>query len=890
MKVLSFKSIRGPNIYHGSPVLIMKLDLEDLAPVPSDEIPGLAERLTKLLPGLALHRCSPGHVGGFLERLNKGTYAGHIVEHIALELSGPAGIEVGFGKTVHVSDSRVYNVIVRYRHEQGMRFLLQNAVEILQAVIDNHPLNLELIIEKAKDIVSENALGPSTHAIVAAAEARGIPWRRIGTNSLIEFGYGRNRRRIQAAVTDQTSLIATELVQNKQLTKDLLRDLEIPVPRGSVVSKIEDLLEEMTSLKPPCVIKPFDGHHGKGVCMGIKTEEQARVAFAIAQEYSSDVLVEEQCAGKDFRILVVNYRVVAAAERKPAHVVGDGIHTVKELVAIANQDPRRGSGHANVLTLLEVDELSEELLKSQGYSLNLIPATGVEVLLKQTANLSTGGTANDVTSTMHPSVKVLCERAARAVGLDICGIDLIHSDIKDNISPSTAIIEVNAGPGLRMHTAPSEGQARNVGGAIVDMLYPSQKSARIPIVAVTGTNGKTTTSRLIAHIASQTESVGLTSSDGIWINGTCIEKGDTTGPISARVVLNDPSISFAVLETARGGIVRNGLGYDWSDVGIITNIRPDHLGQDGIETLQDLVRIKSLIAERVRPGGTVILNADDLEASRVVWSAGLSPTKRTYTYFGIDERNPVLKDQLELGNRIYCVREGWLCEVTLNNEVKIAEVESLKFAFSGTATYHVSNALASCAAARALGFSLETIRLGLETFCNSEHNAGRSNVFKLPKGYLVLDYGHNPDAIASTGQMIKQWRVSKSTAILGLPGDRRDELMEESGRTAAQYFDSLILRDDVDRRGRAKGEVPKLLDRMLENEFPGVQRQIILNEEEAIEVAVSEMEANEVIVLFFDEYHGALKAIQKFNPVPADHVPTLGTKYILPSLFSETSV
>lgn len=873
MRIIEIRALRGPNVYHNKPVLTMKLGLENLTEVASNEIPGFNDRLVAALPGLHEHRCSPGKPGGFLERLERGTYFAHIVEHVALELSTPVGIEVGYGKSIYAGAEGQYLVVIRYKSEEAMKEVLRTAVELTDAIAHERDYDLSTRLAKIRRLVEDSQLGPSAQTLIDAAEKRSIPWRRIGDGSLIQFGYGKYRRRTQTAVTDLTSLIATDLVQDKELTKTILREASIPVAAGITAGDESEVRELLSNLNAPYVVKPIDGHHGNGVTLGLSTLDDVIGACREAWKYSSRVIIEEQVKGSDFRILVVGGKFVAAALRTPAHVVGDGEHSVTELIEIANRDPQRGSGHSNALTKLELDEGAVACLMSQGFSGDSVLAAGQRALLKRTANLSTGGSAKDVTDETHVSVRDLCERIARVVGLDICGVDLMHSDITKPVDSMTAVIEVNAGPGLRMHVMPSEGRPRDVGGAVLDMLYPNGMPSRIPVVSVTGTNGKTTIARLIAHIASLKVKVGLTTSSGIYIDSVCVEAGDTTGPRSARLVLDDPGVEFAVLETARGGMMRSGLGYDWSDVGVVSNIRPDHFGQDGIETIEDLVRVKSLVVERVKHDGVVILNADDEQASRIFEAAGLDRKERKVVYYSMDSKHPLLMRSLRDSGFAFCIHDGWITEISEADMIKIARVSELAFTLDGTARFNVSNALAAAAAARGAGIPRDQIAEGLRTFLSNLHNYGRSNLYKVGAGYLMLDYGHNPDAIRAIGEMVKEWRLPRTTAVIGLPGDRSDALLAEGARAIADSFDRIVLRDDVDLRGRASGETPALISRIIVERTPRKPLDIVLDEKAAITHALTSMKEGELIVAFYDEFDLAMSAVRDFDPIPIDVMP-----------------
>lgn len=876
MRVLNVRPIYGPNVYHHKPVLVMRLDLEEFADQMSSDIPGFTERLIKALPGVQQHHCSPGCVGGFVQRLNRGTGFGHIVEHIALELSELAGIPVFYGKTLYAGQHGVYNVVTRFESEFGMTVLLEGAVEIAEKLASGDE-NLEIpeIIAYAQRYMRRKELGPSTKAIVEAAIKREIPWRRIGTQSLVELGYGKNLRRIQASTTDRTNLIAADIVKNKDMTKKILADAGIPTPRSEVIYSESELINIFDLLTAPIVIKPLDGNHGKGVSLNINTPEEALAAFKVAREFSDSVLAEEMCIGTDHRLLMINFELVAAAERKPAHVVGDGSTTISKLIQVVNEDPKRGDGHENLLTKIKIDNFVVNCLKRQSMTLDSVPADGQTIWLRETANISTGGTAADVTDIVHPEIKILCERVARVVGLDICGIDLVHSDIRKPLARNSGIIEVNAGPGLRMHQAPSTGKARDVGGAIINMLYPIGTPSRIPILAITGTNGKTTTTRMLAHvIGSRTNKVvGMTTSDGVYIDGQLVMKGDTTGPVSARTVLSDSSVEVAALETARGGLMRGGLAYDWSDVGIILNIRPDHIGQDGIEDIEDLVKVKSLVAERVREGGTLVLNADDFETSRLMNIPRLQSVKKNVVYFSLDENNQLLEKNRALGGTVFFVAHGWIFEESAGIKIPIVEISSLPFTLNGTAEFQIANALAVAAGARAYGLPIEQVAAGLSTFRSDEHNLGRANFYKIGKGYVMLDYGHNTDAIEAIGRMLKKWRGYKTRGIIGLPGDRENSVLDEAAKSAAWAFDRLIAREDLDRRGRKPREISERIKEVAEKARPGLIVEIAENTTSAIEKALSEIEEREVVVILYDKIDEALNAIRRFDPEPMTSLP-----------------
>lgn len=877
MQIRSIRAITGPNIYHSRPVLLMRLDVGDLAERDSASIPGFIEGLTAALPGLHEHHCSPGWPGGFVERLHRGTYAGHIVEHVALELSDLADIGVNYGKTRYGGQPGLYEVVVRYQAEQGMRFLLETAVELVDALVAGEPFDVAERLAKARRIIARTELGPSTKAIVDAARQRRIPTVRLNGASLVQLGYGRHRKYIQAAMAESTSAIAMEIASDKELTKQLLDRVSVPVPQGVTVDTEEDAIAALGELGGPVVVKPLDGNQGRGVTVNLTTPEEVAAAFQIAQRHSDDVLVEEFYAGTNYRVLVVNGRMVAANERLAANVTGDGEHTIAQLIEIANQDPRRGEGHQAQLTKLEADAVVLTYLAKCGRTLGDVPAAGETVFLRESANLSTGGTAKDVMDAVHPTVRRACERAARVIGLDICGIDLVMEDISRPLREGGGIIELNAAPGLRMHLYPSEGTPRDVGAAIVDMLYPPGTPSRIPIISITGTSGKTTVTRMAAHIMARTGvTVDMTTTEGIYIDGELIVEGDTSGPASAQTVLSDPSVDVAVLETARGGMVRAGLGYDWSDVGVITNIQLDHVGQGGIEGTEDLIEIKSLVAERVREGGTLVLNADDEHAAGVIEIPRIKRLRHHVVYFSVQEDNPRVREHVGRGGTAYFLRDGWLVEAMRRQEHRLVRAARIPVTLGGAADFHIANAAAAIAACRAAGASARDAVEAMIDFRAEVHNAGRANLYRVAAGYVLTDFGHNPHAFEAIARMAARWHGPRVTAIISVPGDRADWLIEEAGRVAARGFDRVIVRADADLRGRRPGEVPEILCRAVTAEVPHRECNVVLDEIEALRTAISEMQENELVVLFFEhDLPPALAVLQECGAVPATEAEML---------------
>ncbi|HYP25972.1 MAG TPA: cyanophycin synthetase [Blastocatellia bacterium] len=874
MRIDGIRTLSGPNIYSHNPVLVMRLYLEDLFEKESYEIPGFVDRLLDLLPGMREHHCSLGREGGFVERLREGTYFGHIVEHVALELTEHAGVPSFHGKTREADEPGCYNVVVEYKAEKGTRFLLETAVELVEALVRGEDFPLEERLKQARSIIAETEFGPTTRAILEAAERRDIPWVRINGDSLVQLGYGKCRRFVQAAMSDRTSCIAVEIAADKELTKKVLSQSSIPVPRGVIAVTEAEAIEAFRDLGAPVVVKPLNGCQGRGVSLNLTSEPEVADAFRIAREFSKDVLVEELFEGRNYRVLVVGGSMVAASERLPAHVTGDGSRTISELIDILNEDPLRGDGHEKPLTKIKVDPVMSAYLKKRGLSLDDVPARGEVVYLREGINLSTGGTAIDVTDAVHPEVAKMCERAARVIGMDICGVDLVLKDISEPLSRG-GVIEVNASPGIRMHHFPSRGQARNVGAAIVEMLYPEGSPSRIPLISVTGTNGKTTVTRMIAHVLGETgRVVGMTTTDGIYIGKERIVGGDTTGPQSARTVLADPSVEVAVLETARGGIARRGLGYDWSDISVLTNIQPDHIGQDGIKSIDDLVYIKSLVAERVKEGGSLILNADDERLSRLMDEPRVNRLKRNVIYFSLRENHLLIRRHVAAGGVAYFARGGWIMEAVGRKEYHIVRVANIPATLSGTAEFNVANALAAIAACRAFGMSKEQVAASMKSFAIGGDNPGRMNLYRVGSGYVMVDYAHNSEAIKSICRMASQWGGRRVTGVIAAPGDRNNLIIEQAGRAAAG-FHRVIIKEDLDLRGRARGEVPALLRDAVKDEAPDREVSVIPDEEEALRTAMREMGENEVVVVFYEKLERVMKVLEEFGAVsiPAIEAP-----------------
>lgn len=883
MRIDEIRTLAGPNIYNHKPVLLMRLHLEELTEKESYEIDGFIDRLLACLPGVHSHHCAMGRPGGFVERLYGGTYFAHIVEHVALELTESAGVPSFYGKTLYAGEPGYYEVVVEYQSEEMSRFLLEKAVELVDTLTKGIDYDLDRCIQEAKEIHGRTGLGPSTQAIITEAEARGIPWRRLNRGSLIQLGYGKYSRRFQATISDETRTIAVDIASDKELTKQLLYQAGISVPRGVVAHSEEDALASMSQLSLPIVVKPYDGCQGKGVSLALQTPEHVLEAFQLAQRYSGKVLMEEYISGRHYRVLIVGGKLQAASERVPAHVVGDGTRSIAELIAILNQDPMRGLDHEKPLTRLKIDDAMIAFLKRHHLTLDDIPANGERVFLRDNANLSTGGQALDVTDQIHPEIVYMCERAAKTIGLDICGVDLVTEDIANGDAQSAYVIEVNAAPGIRMHHYPSEGTSRNVGKAILESMYPIGSPSRIPIFSITGTNGKTTTTRMIAHVMKAIgKHVGMTTTEGVYVDGHEILHGDTTGPFSARMILSDRQVEVAVLETARGGMVRSGLGYDWADIAVITNVSEDHIGQDFIETVDDLIRVKALVAERVREGGTLIVNADDPNVLKILEMRKVKEVQKNIVYFSMVPNNPVIARGLAVGMTAYYLRDDRIVEAVGDRETTLMDTHEIPITLGGIVDFHKANALAAIAACRAHGLAEEAIVDALRTFTGIGHNPGRANLYQVHRGYVMVDYGHNPGSFEAVCQMASRIRDRKVTGVIGVPGDRDDSIVEKAMQKAVLGFDQIYIKEDVDLRGRARGEIAQIMYDAAHSIRPALPKQVILSEVEALDTAIRNMQDQELVIVFFEKLEPIKALLDQWNAAPLDQwtrdLPTRGTE------------
>ena len=862
MKILKKQVLRGPNIWsnYRKNLIQVRLDLEEMENFPTDKIPGFKERLEALLPGLVEHECSEGRRGGFFERLKRGTWLGHVIEHVALEIQTLAGMEVGYGRTRGTGEPGVYNMVFAYLIEEAGLYAADAAFNLVDAISKGQEYDLDKDLNELRALKRKYGLGPSTQSLCDEAARRNIPWTRLGRSG-IRFGQGKNQASIQATITSRTSLLGVELAGDKYETKQKLERAYVPVAQGQACRTVEGLEEIIAELDFPLVIKPLDANQGKGVTIKIRDREQAVRAFELAQKYSDQVLVERYVEGYDFRMLVVNGKFVAASRREPAHVIGNGTCTIEQLVEFVNSDPKRGDGHDKVLTKITIDSCSMELLKARNYDLQSVPARDEVVYLKSTANLSTGGTAVDVTDLVHPENIFLAERIAGIVGLDICGIDIMAPTLKSPLRENGGVvIEVNAAPGFRMHLEPSQGKPRNVASAVMDMLFPPGKPSRIPIIGVTGTNGKTTTTRLLAHIArNRGFRTGFTTTDGIYIDDYIISEGDNTGPLSAGFVLGDPTVEFAVLETARGGLLRSGLSYDQCDVGIITNIREDHLGLNDINTLDDLANVKAVVARSVKRTGWAVLNADDANCVKV--AAELSCN---VAFFSMDADSQVIASHRQKGKPVAFYADGYLTIVNGGETTRIAKAESIPLTYGGTAHFMIANSLAAALAASLWGFGDSEIRDALSSFQPGfEQTPGRLNYFDFKDFRILVDYAHNPHGYQAVAQYLETVKVNRKIGIISGIGDRRDEDIAECARIACDMFDHIIIRQEHDLRGRTEGNINSLLIQGIMSSCRKVGYEMIAEETEAIRRAIQIARPGDLVVALSDQYKSVVEVIKE---------------------------
>ncbi|AKL94138.1 cyanophycin synthetase CphA [Clostridium aceticum] len=864
MKLLRTKVYPGRNVYAHFPVVRADVDLQDYVNIPTCDIKGFNEELLKILPGLTQHKCSIGEVGGFVIRLNRGTYLAHVMEHMTLEIQKLLGYDLKFGKARYLENESVYYIVFSYENPTAGEEAAILAFDIIHALLHKETIDLEKGLQQIKDKIAVNELGPSTAAIVEEAKKRNIPVTRIGGNSLIQLGYGKYAKKVEATITENTNCIAVDIAGDKELTNSILHIHGIPVPEGRAVENYEESKSIIQQIGFPVVVKPYNGNQGKGVSLNLKSMREVKKAFTIAKKYSSKVLVEKYILGKHYRIAVVGEEVVAVSERIAAHVIGDGINNIKDLIDRENLNPLRGEGHEKPLTKINIDDVMLLLLKKSGRSLEDIPQQGEIVYLRENDNLSTGGVAIDVTEAIHPDNVRLAINAARVIGLDVAGIDITTPDIGRSIGQEGgAVIEVNACPGIRMHHYPSQGEKRNVAKTIIDKLFPEGQPHSIPIVSVTGTNGKTTTTRMLAKIFKESGLlVGVTSTGGVFVQEEQIIHGDTTGPKSAQAVLMDKRVELAVLETARGGIVNKGLGYDLADIGVLTNIGDDHLGIDGINTLEEMADVKSLIVEAVKKEGYAVLNAEDSYIDRI-----MERVECNIVFFSKDLSNEILqKHIINKGKAVY-LKEKTIFIFDGEKEIEVIETEKIPATFGGVLEHNIENSMAAIAAAHAYGIDVKIIYTALSQFyTDAINNPGRFNVFDMKNFKVIIDYGHNIDGYSKVLEGLKKIKAGRLIGVIGVPGDRTDINILKIGEISGKYFDYAYIKEDKNLRGRKVGEVAEFLKKGCGigglNEY---SMEIQLCEIEALKKAMTKAEAGDMIIVFYEEYVPLVEAIETFK-------------------------
>jgi cyanophycin synthetase len=864
LDIQELRAFQVPNVFSlREPIVKMKIDLGEYAETPTKDIDGMNEKILQFFPGVRDHKCATGYVGGFVDRLGEGTYLAHVTEHLSLELQRILGYDLRYGKARQIEGS-LYQIIFACQHPEVGKACGRFIVDVLNRLVNGQELEWETRIREMRNLCARYNPGPSTGAILEEAKKRGIPVSELGDGEIIRLGYGKYQKQISATLYEGTSSIAVDIACNKALTKEILKEAVIPVPEGRVCMSVDEVLLSARELGYPVVIKPKSGNKGKFVYIGIRNDEELLEAYVKAATIDGEVVVEKIIGGRDYRLLVVNRKLVAAAERMPAHVVGDGVHTIRELIDEVNRDERRGEDHEKPLTRIQTDEETERILKGKELNFSSVVEKNQRVILRETANLSTGGEAYDCTDIVHPKNREIAELAARAVGLDIAGIDMVIPDIREPIHEGFgAVVEVNAAPGIRMHLYPTKGERRDVVSPILDMMYPEGTPCRIPIISITGTNGKTTTTRMISRILmARGLTVGTTTTHGIYINGNCVEEGDTTGPSSAKRILFDREVEAAVLETARGGIVRDGLAYEKADVAVFTNLTEDHLGIDGIHTMEELLKAKALVIEAVKENGTCVLNADDPWIMKAKERA-----KGNLLLFSMDENNPHILEQTKNRGSVVCILNDDIYLFDKGIVRRVMAINEIPATLNGTLKHNIYNSMAAIGASYSAGMPLSLIRRTLRTFSSdADMNPGRFNIYDLDDFKVVLDYGHNLDGYRVTIEGLKSMGASRLIGVIGVPGDRLNEDILRVGELSGKSFDSVIIKEDEELRGRRPLEVAGvLLEGVLNGGMDRERVSIITDEKQALQAALDQAEAGDIIVIFFEKREPLVEMLEGYR-------------------------
>ena len=859
MKILDIKVFKGKNIYSLKKCIRIDVDLEGYCEVPSKDIEDFNFNILSILPELNTHRCGIDEDGGFVKRLKEGTYLAHICEHMIIAMQNKIGIDVSYGKAREIEGDKYY-IIVQYVYENVALEVIRLAIDIINSLIKKAPINYDERIEFIEGILREESMGPSTKAICDYAASIGLPVTNLSDGNFYQIGYGKQGRIIEASISSNTKCVSVDISCDKNLTKEILRNQNIPVAKGCKVNNVIGLLSEAEYIGYPIVIKPQYGNKGKGVFLNIRNEKELLKAYSEVKKNYKDIIIEKYHTGKDYRVCVINYEVVAVSLRLPPKVVGNGCNTLQELIKILNSNPLRGEDHEKYLTKIKIDEEVQSYIKEQGYTLSSVLAKGETVYLRKNANLSTGGEAMDCTDLISQENIEVCVNTAKALNLDICGIDVCIDDISKSIKDFGIIMEVNSAPGLRMHLHPSFGKARDVGGKIVNMIYDSNPY-NIPIISITGTNGKTTTSRLISHTLSKIGyKVGMTSTSGIFIDEKCIHEGDDTGFESAKTVLFNNEVEVAVLETARGGLIRKGLAYELADVAIITNIREDHLGVDGINTMEELCHVKSLVAEAVKKEGYVVINADDYWSEKII-----NRVKSQIIFFSKDPNNHFIIENKNKGI-VVTIEDENLISYNCGRRYKICSIKEIPITLEGNLEFNIENILGITATLIGLKIDYSMIKNGLTTFeINSRKNLGRFNQHYVNGVNIILDYGHNVDGYNAVLSSIRNISKGKVIGIVGIPGDRKDEAAKEIGNISSKYLDYIIVKEDKDLRGRKEGEISKLITSGINNKYENYE--IILDEKKAFLKAIEIAKKDDFVVVFFEEINSLIEVINSIKEI-----------------------
>lgn len=860
MKILSSNIYEGKNIYSHKKCIRLDVDLEGYCETPSNEIEGFNDELVKMIPELYTHRCGIDEDGGFVKRLKEGTYLAHICEHIIIAIQNIIGIEVAYGKAREV-EGDIYQIIYQYQYPKAGIECAKLAIDIINGLINGIVIDFKSRVSIIKEMLNEELIGPSTLAVCEAAKKQGLPVIKLGSSNFYQIGYGKQGRVIEASITSNTSCIAADISCDKLLTKELLDLQNLPVARGAKVYNVISLLKEADRIGYPLVLKPQYGNKGRGVILGIKNEKELITAYQKLINEFNDIILEEYHKGDDYRVCVVNNKVVGVSLRVPPYIIGDGNKSVEELIDELNSHEYRGEGHEKPLTKVKKDVMLNSFISEQGYTLNSILENDKKLLLRKNANLSTGGIAIDYTDKICEENKDICIRAAKAIGIDVCGVDICTNDISKSIINNGIIMEVNTAPGLRMHIYPSEGKSRDVGNEIINMMY-KDGIKNIPVVSISGTNGKTTTTRLINYTLCKLGMCsGMTSTEGIFINNQCIDIGDDTGMDSAKCVLLNKDVEIAVLETARGGIIRRGLAYDLADVAVITNITEDHLGCDGVKDMEDLCYVKSLIAEAVKTDGYAVINADDKYSKTII-----DRIKANIIYFSKEYKNPLIINSIREGKTVVYLKEDYICINKKRKEYKLSNIDDIPIILNGALKFNIENVMAACAALVGLNINYNHIKNSIESFeLNSKENYGRFNIHDYNGVRIILDYGHNIEGYKKALTAVKEITNGKIIGVIGVPGDRSNDSIKEIGKISSKFIDRIIIKEDKDRRGRKQGETAELIKQGIDSNKENNSTKIVLNEVEALMEAIKEANVGDSIIVFYEKIEPLIEVIDKLN-------------------------